>query len=169
MEKFFDIKCRVSGLLPSTAVLVATVRSLKMHGGGAPVQAGMPIPAEYSQENLGLVSAGCENLAKHISNARKFGVPVVVAINRFTSDTDAELDVVKKLAIAAGAADAVVCNHWAEGGAGAVELGRAVIQASQATAEGDGFRFLYDCNGGGRRCPPFNVPGLTSMDSGNRG
>ena len=122
MEKFFNIKCRYSGLTPDCVVLVATIRALKMHGGGPKVVAGKPLAHEYTQENLELLEKGCSNLLKHIENARKFGIPVVVGVNRFKDDTPAEIELVKKLAKAAGAEDAVVSNHWAEGGAGAVEL-----------------------------------------------
>jgi formate--tetrahydrofolate ligase len=130
MEKFFNIKCRYSGLKPKCAVIVATVRALKMHGGGPPVAAGKPLAKEYQVENVDLVTRGAAtNLAKHIRNAKKFGVNVVVAINKFKTDTDAEIDAVKKEAMDAGAFDAVLSNHWAEGGAGAVDLARAVEKA----------------------------------------
>jgi methylenetetrahydrofolate dehydrogenase (NADP+)/methenyltetrahydrofolate cyclohydrolase/formyltetrahydrofolate synthetase len=142
MEKFFNIKCRTSGLVPNAVVLVATVRSLKMHGGGPEVVAGKPIPEAYQTENLELVEKGCANMCKHISNARKFGVPVVVAINRFTTDTDAELEVIRKKAIEAGAEDAVPCEHWGKGGLGAVDLANAVVKATEK--EQKDFKFLYD-------------------------
>ncbi|KAM4014526.1 C-1-tetrahydrofolate synthase, cytoplasmic [Anomaloglossus baeobatrachus] len=141
MEKFFDIKCRYSGLRPHVVVLVATVRALKMHGGGPTVTAGVPLPKEYTEENLELLEKGCSNLNKQIQNATMFGVPVVVAVNAFKSDTLAELELVCRLAKDAGAFDAVKCTHWAEGGKGAVDLARAVQKASQAPSE---FRFLYD-------------------------
>jgi methylenetetrahydrofolate dehydrogenase (NADP+)/methenyltetrahydrofolate cyclohydrolase/formyltetrahydrofolate synthetase len=118
MEKFFNIKCRASGLLPDAVVLVATVRSLKMHGGGPKVVPGRPLAPEYLEENVALVEAGTANLVKHIENARKFGVAVLVAINQFATDTEAELKVIKKAAINAGADDTAICNHWAEGGKG---------------------------------------------------
>jgi formyltetrahydrofolate synthetase len=140
MEKFFNIKCRYSGLTPDCVVLVATIRALKMHGGGPKVVAGKPLAHEYTQENLGLLEKGCSNLLKHIENARKFGIPVVVGVNRFKDDTTAEIDLVRKLAKAAGAEDAVVSNHWAEGGAGAVELAHAVVAACQKPSK---FKFLY--------------------------
>jgi formyltetrahydrofolate synthetase len=140
MEKFFNIKCRYSGLRPNCVVLVATIRALKMHGGGPKVVAGQPLAHAYLQEDLGLLEKGCSNLLRLIGNARSFGVPVVVAVNRFKSDTDAEVDLVKRLAIAAGAEDAVRANHWAEGGLGAVELGKAVIAACQKPSD---FHFLY--------------------------
>ncbi|KAI8367468.1 formate--tetrahydrofolate ligase-domain-containing protein [Radiomyces spectabilis] len=141
MEKFFDIKCRVSGLIPDAVVIVATVRALKMHGGAPEVVAGKPLPDAYTEENLEFLEKGCSNLAKHIENAKKFGVSVLVAINRFTSDTDAEMAMIRKLSLAAGADDAVACDHWARGGLGAVDLGKAVINAC---AKDKHFKFLYD-------------------------
>uniref|UniRef100_A0A672ZLF2 C-1-tetrahydrofolate synthase, cytoplasmic n=1 Tax=Sphaeramia orbicularis TaxID=375764 RepID=A0A672ZLF2_9TELE len=141
MEKFFNIKCRYSGLRPHVVVLVATVRALKMHGGGPTVTAGMPLPKEYVEENLELLENGCSNMRKQIENAKHFGVPVVVAVNGFKTDTEAELDLVCRMAKAAGAFDAVRCSHWAEGGAGAVALGQAVQRASEAPSN---FKFLYD-------------------------
>ena len=141
MEKFFDIKCRYSGLAPDAVVLVATIRALKMHGGGPRVVAGRPLDPAYTEENLELVEKGAENLKVHIKNALKYGVPVVVAVNRFTTDTDAEVELVRKIAIEAGAEDAVMSNHWADGGAGAVELGKAVIAAAEKPSN---FKFLYD-------------------------
>jgi formyltetrahydrofolate synthetase len=140
MEKFFDIKCRRSGLVPSAVVLVATVRALKMHGGGPTVRAGKPLPREYLEENLELLRQGLPNLVQHIENARKFGVNVVVAVNAFETDTEAETELVREAAQAAGALDAVVARHWSEGGAGAVELARAVEKACEAPSD---FHFLY--------------------------
>ena len=107
MEKFFNIKCRYSGLTPDCVVLVATIRALKMHGGGPKVVAGQPLAHAYLEENLELLEKGCSNLAKMIANARAFGIPVVVAVNRFKTDTPAEIDLVRRLAIEAGAEDAV--------------------------------------------------------------
>uniref|UniRef100_A0A6I8SQB9 C-1-tetrahydrofolate synthase, cytoplasmic n=1 Tax=Xenopus tropicalis TaxID=8364 RepID=A0A6I8SQB9_XENTR len=141
MEKFFDIKCRYSGLRPHVVVLVATVRALKMHGGGPTVTAGVPLPKEYTEENLDLVEKGCSNLRKQIENATTFGVPVVVAVNAFKTDTEAELELVCHIAKKAGAFDAVRCTHWAEGGKGAVALAQAVQRASEAPSD---FKFLYD-------------------------
>lgn len=141
MEKFFDIKCRVSNLVPNAVVLVATVKALKMHGGGPEVVPGKPLPEVYLNENLPMLEAGCANLTKHIQNAKKFGVPVVVAINKFTSDTDAEMDLIRKLAIEAGASDAVPCDNWAKGGLGAVDLGQAVVKACDKPQD---FKYLYD-------------------------
>ncbi len=140
MEKFFDIKCRYSNLVPNAVVLVATIRALKMHGGGPKVVAGQPLAPEYTEENLELLEKGCCNMVKHIKNATSFGVPVVVAVNRFTSDTDAEIELVRKIAKQAGAEDAVMSNHWAEGGAGAVELAKAVIEACEKPSN---FNYLY--------------------------
>jgi len=141
MEKFFNIKCRYSGLLPSVVVLVATVRALKMHGGGPRVVAGKPLDPAYIEENLPLLRAGLDNMLHHIKIARKFGVPVVVAINRFSTDSDAELELVSKAAIEEGGAEAAVTsNHWEEGGMGAVDLARAVIAAAEKPRD---FQFLY--------------------------
>lgn len=141
MEKFFNIKCRSSGLRPHVVVLVATVRALKMHGGGPSVTAGVPLPKEYTDENLELLEKGCCNLRKQIENASAFGVPVVVAVNAFKTDTDAELMLVCRFAKEAGAFDAVKCTHWAEGGKGAIALAQAVQNAAQASSN---FQFLYD-------------------------
>jgi formyltetrahydrofolate synthetase len=140
MEKFCNIKCRYSGLAPDCVVLVATIRALKMHGGGPKVVAGQPLHHEYTEENLALLEKGCSNLTKMIQNARKFGIDVVVAVNRFKTDTPAEIELVRKLAIQEGAHDAVLSNHWAEGGLGAVELGKAVISACEKKGN---FKFLY--------------------------
>jgi len=140
MEKFMNIKCRASGLAPNCVVMVATVRALKMHGGGPKVVAGKPLAPEYTDENLDLVAKGLANLTAHITNARRFGVPVVVAINRFTTDTDAEIELIRKAAVAVGADDAVPSTHWADGGAGAVALAKAVMAAC---AKPSSFKFLY--------------------------
>ncbi len=140
MEKFFDIKCRYSGLVPNAVVMVATVRALKMHGGGPKVVAGRPLDPAYTEENLELLEKGCVNLGKNIEIARLFGIPVVVAINRFKYDTDAEVALVRRFAEGAGAYAAVPSNHWAEGGAGAVELAEAVVDACEQPSN---FDFLY--------------------------
>jgi formyltetrahydrofolate synthetase len=140
MEKFFDIKCRYSGLKPNAVVLVATIRALKMHGGGPKVVSGKPLDSAYTEENLKLLEKGCVNLEAHIENIRKFGIPVVVAINRFKDDTKKEIELVRKIAINAGAEDAVMADHWAKGGAGAVELANAVVKAA---AKPNQFKFLY--------------------------
>ncbi|XP_077365949.1 monofunctional C1-tetrahydrofolate synthase, mitochondrial [Festucalex cinctus] len=142
MEKFFNIKCRSSGLRPSVVVLVATVRALKMHGGGPNVSAGVPLPREYIDENLSLVKDGClSNLRKQIEIAHLFGVPVVVALNVFKTDTQPEIDLVCQIAKECGASDAVPCHHWAQGGRGSVELAHAV---RAATRRASNFQFLYD-------------------------
>lgn len=141
MEKFFNIKCRYSGLIPNAVVLVATIRALKMHGGGPAVTAGSPLPKEYSEENIELLKKGFCNLEKQISNARKFGVPVVVVINRFLTDTDIEIELIKQLSKESGAFDAVESNHWALGGAGALDFAKAVINAANQNSN---FKFLYD-------------------------
>ncbi|PIE82340.1 MAG: formate--tetrahydrofolate ligase [Chloroflexi bacterium] len=140
MEKFFNIKCRYSGLIPNCVVLVATIRALKMHGGGPKVVAGRPLSIEYTTENLELLEAGCSNLRVHVKNALRFGVPVIVAVNRFKDDTDAEVEVVRQAALEAGAEDAIMSNHWAEGGAGSVALGEAVIRVCEQPSN---FQFLY--------------------------
>ncbi|CAK4697935.1 unnamed protein product [Aphanomyces euteiches] len=142
MEKFFDIKCRASGLVPQCVVLVATVRALKMHGGGPTVTAGKPLDPVYVDESIDLVTVGCENMMQHIRNALKFGVKVVVSVNRFATDTDREIEIVRAKALEAGASAAIECNHWAKGGAGAVELGQAVIDAC-ASVPSNAFKFLY--------------------------
>jgi formyltetrahydrofolate synthetase len=140
MEKFFDIKCRYSGLIPQVVVLVATVRALKMHGGGPRVVAGKPLAPEYTDENLDLLRKGLPNLERHIKNAGKFGVNVVVAVNSFATDTPAEVELVRKAAMEFGAMDAVVSTHWADGGKGAVKLAQAVVKAAEKPNK---FRFLY--------------------------
>uniref|UniRef100_A0A2K5RU34 Monofunctional C1-tetrahydrofolate synthase, mitochondrial n=3 Tax=Cebus imitator TaxID=2715852 RepID=A0A2K5RU34_CEBIM len=141
MEKFFNIKCRASGLVPDAVVLVATVRALKMHGGGPSVTAGVPLKKEYTEENIQLVADGCCNLQKQIQIAQLFGVPVVVALNVFKTDTRAEIDLVCELAKRAGAFDAVPCYHWSIGGKGSVDLARAVREAASKRSR---FQFLYD-------------------------
>lgn len=145
MEKFFNIKCRASGLKPKCAVIVATVRALKMHGGGPPVVAGKPLSQEYLEENVELVTKGTCNLVRHIENAKKFGVNVVVAINKFKTDTDAEIEAIRNASLEAGAFDAVLSNHWAKGGAGAANLGSAVERACQSN-QVENFRLLYESN-----------------------
>ena len=143
MEKFFDIKCRYSGLVPNAVVLVATIKALKMHGGGPDVVAGRPLSEVYLQENVEFARKGAANLAKHIENAQKFNVPVVVAINKFSTDTDAEIKAVCEAALAAGAFAAVEANHWAKAGAGALDLANAVVKAC-ASVKPAPFQFLYD-------------------------
>ncbi len=140
MEKFFDIKCRYSGLIPNAVVMVATVRALKMHGGGPKVSPGAPLAQAYTEENLELLKAGLCNLGAHIKNAKRFGIPVVVAVNSFTTDTDAEMEMIRQYALSQGAEDAVVTRHWAEGGAGAAKLAEAVVAACEKPND---FKFLY--------------------------
>lgn len=140
-EKFMNIKSRYSGLRPQCAIIVATIRALKMHGGGPQVVAGKPLDQAYVTENVALVEAGCVNLARHISNTKAYNVNVVVAVNMFSTDSEAELRAVRNAALAAGAYDAVVCTHHAHGGKGAVDLGLAVQRACEnVTAP---LKFLY--------------------------
>jgi len=139
-EKFFNIKCRYSGLKPNCAVIVATVRALKMHGGGPNVVAGAPLHSAYKEEQLELLEVGIANLMHHIGNLKRTGIPVVVAINQFSTDSPAELQLVKTKTVEGGADAAVVSNHWAEGGAGALDLARAVVEASEKPSN---FQFLY--------------------------
>jgi methylenetetrahydrofolate dehydrogenase (NADP+)/methenyltetrahydrofolate cyclohydrolase/formyltetrahydrofolate synthetase len=143
-ERFFNIKCRSSGLIPDVVVIVATVRALKVHGGGPPISPGAALDKVYREENVEILRKGCVNLRKHISNARTFGVPVVVAINKFETDTAAEIEVIREEAIAAGAEDAIPANHWAEGGKGAVDLAKGVIAASEKEKN---FKLLYTLDG----------------------
>lgn len=143
-ERFFNIKCRTSGLVPDVVVVVATVRALKVHGGGPPITPGAALSPVYKEENVDILRAGCVNLKKHIANAKSFGIPVVVAINKFSTDTDAEIAVVREEAIAAGAEDAILSNHWAEGGKGAVDLANGVIAAAEKPKE---LKLTYDLEG----------------------
>ncbi|MEA3408505.1 MAG: formate--tetrahydrofolate ligase [Chloroflexota bacterium] len=140
MEKFFDIKCRTSGMIPDCVVMVATARALKMHGGLGRVRPGRPMPDELTEENLEHLEKGCANLVANMEIAQQFGVPVVVAINRFEHDTDAEIELIRKVALDHGAADAVPCEHWAKGGAGARDLAQAVVKACEQPSD---FEFLY--------------------------
>jgi formyltetrahydrofolate synthetase len=141
MEKFFDIKCRTSGLVPDCIVLVATIRALKMHGGGPSVTPGRPLDAAYTQENLELVAAGLSNLRAHIAIAKRFGLPVVVAVNGFPTDTEAEAALVMEAALGAGADEAVTTDHWARGGDGAVAMAEAVERACALPRR---FSLLYE-------------------------
>ena len=129
-EKFVDIKCRTSGMMPDAAVVVATVRALKMHGGGPKVTPGKALSTAYTQENRDLVKKGIENLRAQLGILHKFGVPAVVAVNAFPTDSEAEQEIIREAAVAAGAVDAVVTRNWAEGGEGAAELARAVEKAA---------------------------------------
>jgi formyltetrahydrofolate synthetase len=140
MEKFMNLKSRYSGLVPNCVVLVATVRALKMHGGGPKVVAGRPLDKAYTAENLELLEKGLPNLLQHIENALKFGVPVVVAINRFKDDTDAEIALIRKRAQETGAEDAVESSVWMNGAAGGAALAEAVVKACEKPSN---FKFLY--------------------------
>ena len=139
-EKFLNIKCRYSGLVPDTVVLVATIRALKMHSGKFTVVAGKPLDPGLCQENIPALEEGCCNLAKQIENMKLHGLPVVVAINRFTPDTDKEIECVRKIAREVGALDAVPCTNWAEGGKGAEELAEKVVDACNQPKD---FKFQY--------------------------
>ncbi len=139
-EKFWNLKCRMSGLKPNAVVVVATIRALKMHGGGPTVKPGMPLDEVYTKEKLELVEKGCENLVAHIETVKKSGVKPVVCVNSFHLDTPAEIELVRKIAEENGAL-AAVSSHWLNGGEGAVELAEAVIQACE---EENDFKFLYD-------------------------
>ena len=119
---------------------MATVRALKMHGGGPKVVAGKPLHSAYTEENLDLLRAGLPNLQHHIRNAKRYGVNVVVAVNSFKYDTPAEVELIRQAAIEAGAEDAVVCTHWMHGGKGAVKLAETVVKAAEKQTN---FRFLY--------------------------
>jgi formate--tetrahydrofolate ligase len=138
-EKFWNIKCRMSGLVPNAVVIVATVRALKMHGGGPTVKPGIALSEVYTSENLELVEKGCENLIAHIETVKKSGVQPVVCINSFHTDTKAEIKFVRKIAEQNGAL-AAVSEHWLKGGDGAIELAEAVIEACSETNH---FKFLY--------------------------
>jgi len=139
-EKFWNLKCRMSGLVPNTVVIVATVRALKMHGGGPTVKPGIPLAEEYTKENLQLLENGCENLIAHIETVKKSGVRPVVCINSFHTDTKPEIKLVRKVAEQNGAL-AAVSEHWLKGGDGAIELAEAVVQAC---SEKSRFKFLYE-------------------------
>ncbi len=141
MEKFFNIKCRNSGMTPDAVVLVATVRALKMHGGGPAVVPGRDLDRAYKEENIELLKAGCANMKAHIETAGLFGVPVVIAINAFPTDTEKEWKIIKEEALKAGAMDAVLTKHWELGGEGAKELAEAVVKASNSPSN---FHYLYD-------------------------
>ncbi len=138
-EKFWNVKCRYSGLKPNVSVLTTSVRALKMHGGGPRVTPGVPLPEAYTKEDLNLLERGMENMLHHIRTIRTAGINPVVCINRFTSDTDAEILAIKKAAESAGAR-AAESNHWAKGGEGALELTDAVLEACE---EKNDFKFLY--------------------------
>ena len=140
-EKFFNIKCRYSGLKPDAAVLVVTIRALKSHTGKYKIVPGKPLPPELIQENVADVEEGAANMIKHLENLRKFGITPVVAINRFTDDTDKEIEAIRQIAIESGALGAAVADHWAKGGEGAEELAEMVVDAAN---QDNNFQFLYD-------------------------
>lgn len=150
-ERFMNIKCRSSGLAPDVVIIVATVRALKVHGGGAEVKAGAPLPFEYTSENCDMVRAGCSNLAKHIQNAKAFGCDVIVAINKMSSDSEQEHEIIKEESLKAGAIDAIVSNHWEEGGKGAIDLANGVVKCAQreypAQSKASEFDYLYKLEG----------------------
>ena len=140
-EKFFNIKCHLSGFKPAVAVVVATLRALKLHGGGGTVKVGTPLPAGLTGPNQEALAKGFANLEQHIANMKAHGVPVVVAVNAFVDDPVAELEWVRERSREVGAAGAAVSTHWADGGKGADALAQAVVRA---TEEPSSFRHLYD-------------------------
>ena len=140
-EKFFNIKCRLSGLAPAAPVVVATLRALKLHGGGGLVKAGTPVPIGLSGPNQEALARGFQNLEQHIANVKAHGIPVVIAINAFKDDPISELEWLRKQACSAGAAEAAVSTHHADGGKGSEELARAVIRAVRQPSS---FSHLYD-------------------------
>lgn len=142
-EKFFDIKCRYSGLKPNVVVMVCTIRALKMHSGKFSVVAGRPLDKGLVSEDLLAIEEGICNLEKQIENVGLFGLPCIVAINRFKTDTDKEIALVKQKALAAGASDCLVSEVWAKGGKGAIELAKAVVSAADQKTH---FKFLYPSN-----------------------
>ncbi len=139
-EKFWNVKCRLSGLKPHVSVIVATIRALKMHGGGPAVKPGKPLPEEYTKENLALLEAGCENLFHHVKNVQKSGIRPVVCINKFHTDTDAEVALIRSMCAERGVRCAL-SEHWQYGGEGALELAQAVVDACEETSE---LHYLYD-------------------------
>jgi formate--tetrahydrofolate ligase len=141
-QKFVDIKCRLSGIRPAAAVIVATIRALKMHGGVGHVVAGKPLDEALTREDPDGVRRGCENLAQHIAIVRGYGIPAVVAINAFPTDKPSEIEVVREAAMAAGARATVTSDHFQHGGAGAEDLARAVWEAASEAGHEDEFRFL---------------------------
>ena len=139
-EKFFDIKCRISGLIPDAAVIVCSIRALKMHSGKFRVVAGKPLDEGLVKENLSALEEGICNLEKHIENVKMFGVPVVVAINRFTADTDKEIDLVRKKALEFGADACEISEVWLKGSGGGIDLAKSIIKAANLPKK---FNFLY--------------------------
>lgn len=142
-EKFCDIKCRYSNLKPNCVILVVTIRALKNHGGAPPVVVGKDTPKEYSEENLDVVREGCKLMEKHIQNVGKYNLNCVVCLNKFVGDHDSEIDLVLQLAKEAGAYDAVVSSHWADGGKGSIALAESVMKACATTKDENKFDFLY--------------------------
>ncbi|MBR6654022.1 MAG: formate--tetrahydrofolate ligase [Oscillospiraceae bacterium] len=140
-EKFWNVKCRLSGLKPHVSVVVATIRALKMHGGGPEVKPGRPLPKEYVEENLDLLEKGCENLLHHVNNVKKSGIKPVVCINKFYTDTDAEVALIRKIC-AENNVRCALSEHWQYGGDGALELAQAVIDACNEPEEP--IKYLYD-------------------------
>lgn len=140
-EKFFNIKCRASGFVPAVAVVVATLRALKLHGGGGVAKAGAPLPPGLTGPNQAALAKGIANLEQHIVNVMAYGVPVVVAVNGFKDDPQDELDWVREQSLKMGAVEAAVSTHWADGGKGAEQLAAAVVRASERPAH---FRYLYE-------------------------
>jgi len=146
-EKFMDIKCRAAGVFPSAAVVVCTVRALKMHSGRFRIVAGRPLDPGLAKEDLESIELGAGNLIKHIENVRQLGVAPVVAVNRFGTDTEAELQLVRKIALDAGAYAAEISDVWAHGGEGGRDLANAVVSAAESSAtpngSSEGPHFLY--------------------------
>ncbi|PHX90142.1 MAG: formate--tetrahydrofolate ligase [Nitrospirae bacterium] len=140
-EKFFNIKCRLSGFKPAVAVVVVTLRALKLHGGGGMVKVGTPLPAGLTGPNREALAKGFANLEQHIANVKAHGVPAVVAVNAFRDDPVAELEWVRERSREAGAVDAAVSTHWADGGKGAEALAQAVARATETSSS---FRYLYE-------------------------
>ena len=140
-EKFFNIKCRASGFAPTVAVVVATLRALKLHGGGGVAKAGVALPSSLTGPNREALSKGIANLEQHVANVLAHGVPVVVAVNAFKDDPHDELDWVRDQSLKMGAADAAVSTHWADGGKGAEQLAAAVVKVSERPAH---FKHLYE-------------------------
>jgi formyltetrahydrofolate synthetase len=141
MEKFFNLKCRMSGLVPDAVLMVVTIRALKMHSGDFEVRPGRALDSGLTEENIDAVRRGCPNMEKHIENVQQFGVPSVVCINRFTDDTDAEIETVREHALDAGAENVVVSDVWARGGEGGAEVAEALVEACEKE---NNFRLLYD-------------------------
>jgi formate--tetrahydrofolate ligase len=139
-EKFFNIKCRTSGMVPDAAVMVATIRALKAHSGRFKIVAGRPLDPALGTENLDALAAGAANLIKQIENVHRHGVPVVVAINHFPTDTPAEIEYIRQISLAAGAFDVAVSRVFADGGRGGVDLARSIVRAAEA---GSSFEHLY--------------------------